>query len=585
MLECSQFLTCDRHKLYGGTQLMTQTKPLSVLLDELPGLLTWPIPHPGMPVTGVSGDSRQVAPGHLFVARSGHTFEGHDFISDAILSGASVVVGERPSSEVRASVPYLRVRDGQEALAWLSAAWHDYPARHMVMIGVTGTDGKTSTVNLLYHILRAAGLEVGMISTVNAVIGDEVHDTGLHVTTPPAPQVQRYLAQMVAAGTTHAVLETTSHGLAQHRVDACEFDVAVVTNITHEHLDYHGDWEAYFAAKARLFEGLRTAYCKQDPQNTNERLAKLAVLNADDASFGRLQDIDVERMLSYGLADAQTSTGRRADVSAHDIVCTLFDPEDTLAPHASAGGTGDAGDTGDATRFTLRARLPSPQREDILVRTALIGTYNVSNVLAAATAALGLGITPQAIQAGVRALEGVPGRMERVSDTTHPFLAIVDFAHTPNALRQALQTAQTLVKDDGRVITVWGSAGLRDREKRRLMGTISAQWADLTIITAEDPRTDSLETIMAESAAACATAGLKEKVDFWRVADRGQAIRFAVEQARPGDVVIVCGKGHEQSMCFGDTEYPWDDRKALRRALRGETLDTLPTAQTGAYCY
>ena len=541
---------------------MTQTKPLSVLLDELPGLLTWPIPYPGMPVTGVSGDSRQVAPGHLFVARSGHTFEGHDFISDAILSGAAVVVGERPSSEVRASVPYLRVRDGQEALAWLSAAWHDYPARHMVMIGVTGTDGKTSTVNLLYHILRAAGLEVGMVSTVNAVIGDEIHDTGLHVTTPPAPQVQRYLAQMVAAGTTHAVLETTSHGLAQHRVDACEFDVAVVTNITHEHLDYHGDWEAYFAAKARLFEGLRTAYWKQDPQDTSERLAKLAVLNADDASFGRLQDIDVERMLSYGLADAQTSTGHRADVTAHDMVCTP-----------------------DATHFTLRARLPSSQRADILVTTALIGTYNVSNVLAAATAALGLGITPQAIQAGVRALEGVPGRMERVSDTTHPFLAIVDFAHTPNALRQALQTAQTLVRDGGRVITVWGSAGLRDREKRRLMGTISAQWADLTIITAEDPRTDSLETIMAESAAACATAGLKEKVDFWRVADRGQAIRFAVEQARPGDVVIVCGKGHEQSMCFGDTEYPWDDREALRRALRGETLDTLPTAQTGARCY
>jgi UDP-N-acetylmuramoyl-L-alanyl-D-glutamate--2,6-diaminopimelate ligase len=501
-------------------------------------------------VTGVSGDSRQVAPGHLFVARSGHTFEGHDFISDAILSGAAVVVGERPASAVHIPVPYLRVRDGQAALAWLSAAWHDHPARHMVMIGVTGTDGKTTTVNLLYHILRAAGLKAGMISTVNAVIGDETRDTGLHVTTPPAPQVQRYLAQMVAAGTTHAVLETTSHGLAQHRVTACEFDVAVVTNITHEHLDYHGDWDAYFAAKARLFEGLRTAHRKQDPQHPDTHLPKLAVLNADDASFRRLQDIDVERTLSYA------ACGEQADVTAHDVV------------HAPGN-----------TRLTLCARIMSRREDSIPLTTALIGTYNVSNVLAAATAALGLGIAPSAIQTGVRALPGIPGRMERISDTTHPFLAIVDFAHTPNALRQALQTAQTLVKDDGRVITVWGSAGLRDREKRRLMGTVSAQLADLTVITAEDPRTESLETIMAESAAACVAAGRKEGVAFWRVADRGQAIRFATEMARPGDVVIICGKGHEQSMCFGDTEYPWDDREALRRALRGETLDTLPTAQ------
>jgi UDP-N-acetylmuramoyl-L-alanyl-D-glutamate--2,6-diaminopimelate ligase len=515
-------------------------------------------------VTGISGDSRQVAPGYLFVARSGQTFEGHDFIPDAVRSGAAVVVGERPASAVRTLVPYLRVRDGQAALAWLAAAWHDHPARQMVMIGVTGTDGKTTTVNLLYQILRAAGLKAGMISTVNAVIGDETHDTGLHVTTPPAPQVQHYLAQMVSAGTTHAVLETTSHGLAQHRVTACAFDVAVVTNITHEHLDYHGDWEAYFAAKARLFEGLRTAYRKQDPQHPGRRLPKLAVLNADDASFQRLQDIDVERTLSYGLPGAAATPTHRVDVTAHDVI------------HAP-----------DATRFILRARLPgqrarpTPCRaQDIPLTTSLIGTYNISNVLAAATAALGLGLTPRAIQAGVRALQGIPGRMERVSDASHPFLAIVDFAHTPNALRQALQTAQTLVGDGGRVIAVWGSAGLRDREKRRLMGTVSAQLADLTVITAEDPRTESLEKIMAESAAACEAAGRQEGRDFWRVADRGQAIRFATEMARPGDVVIVCGKGHEQSMCFGSTEYPWDDREALRRALQGETLDTLPTAPT-----
>jgi UDP-N-acetylmuramoyl-L-alanyl-D-glutamate--2,6-diaminopimelate ligase len=540
---------------------MTRTKPLSELLGELPGLLTWPLPPAEIQVTGVSGDSRRVEPGYLFVAGTGDTFDGHTFIHDAVAAGATAVVGERPRSEVNAPVPYLRVRDGREALAWLSAAWHDFPARRVAMIGVTGTDGKTTTVNLLYHILRAAGLKVGMISTVNAVIGDEAHDTGLHVTTPDAPEVQRYLAQMVAAGTTHAVLETTSHGLAQHRVSACDFDVAVVTNVTHEHLDYHGDWEAYFAAKARLFEGLTTAARKPG-------LPKLAVLNADDASFEPLLNVGVERVLSYGLGgeveqDAIPRSAQDASaVSPH-------------RPNVTARGVVHAPD---ATRFTLHAGLPQEVQWRIPVATSLIGTFNVYNVLAAATAALGLGVTPEAIQAGVKALRGIPGRMERLSDETHPFLAIVDFAHTPNALRQALETARTLVGGGGRVITVWGSAGLRDREKRRLMGTVSAHLADVTIITAEDPRTESLEAIMAESAAACEAEGQQEGVDFWRVADRGQAMRFAVELARPGDVVIACGKGHEQSMCFGSIEYPWDDREALRRALRGETLDTLPTA-------
>lgn len=516
------------------------SKPLPELLTELPGLLTWP--PPDIQVTGISGDSRRVQPGHLFVAHAGDTFDGHVFIPDAVMSGAAVIVGEQPASEIHAPVPYLRVRDGREALAWLSAAWHGFPARKLATIGVTGTDGKTTTVNLLYHILNAAGLKTGMVSTVNAVIGDEAYDTGLHVTTPDAPEVQHYLAQMVAAGTTHAILEATSHGLAQQRVAACDFDVAVVTNITHEHLDYHGDWEAYFSAKARLFEGLSTAAHK--PGQT-----KLAVLNADDASFEPLMDIGAENVLSYGLVDP-------SDVTAREI------------EHAPS-----------ATRFTLHTRLPSSNKKTVRISTTLIGLYNVHNVLAAATAALGLGITPQAIQEGVAALQGIPGRMERVSADSQSFLAIVDFAHTPNALRRVLETARGLITNAGRVIAIWGSAGLRDREKRHLMGTISAQLADITIVTAEDPRSESLEAIMAESAATCKAEGQKEGVDLWQVADRGQAMRFAVEMARPGDVVIACGKGHEQSMCFGTTEYPWDDREALRLALRGKTLDTLPTAK------
>ncbi len=515
-------------------------RPLSDLLRELPGLLTWPLPE--VRVTGISSDSRCVQPGHLFVACTGDTFDAHVFIPDAVMSGATVIIGEQPATEIHAPVPYLRVRNGREALAWLSAAWYDFPARQLTVIGVTGTDGKTTTTNLLYHILKASGRRTGMISTVNAMIGDDTYDTGLHVTTPDAPEVQRYLAQMLAAGTTHVVLEATSHGLAQHRVTACEFDVGVVTNITHEHLDYHGDWESYFAAKARLFEGLTTAAPKPGQ-------AKLAVLNADDVSYERLLDIDVEQMLSYGLK-------RDAHVTAHDIV------------HAS-----------DATHFSLHAKYSPHGETAIPITTPLVGVHNVYNVMAAATAAFGLGVASEAIQGGVAALRGIPGRMERISDDGQPFVALVDFAHTPNALRRALETARMLTRDGGRVITVWGSAGLRDREKRRLMGTVSAQLADVTIITAEDPRTESLESIMAESAAACETEGRQEGVDLWQVSDRGQAILFAIELARPGDVVIACGKGHEQSMCFGATEYPWDDREALRRALQGKTLDTLPTAK------
>jgi UDP-N-acetylmuramoyl-L-alanyl-D-glutamate--2,6-diaminopimelate ligase len=347
---------------------------------------------------------------------------------------------------------------------------------------------------------------------------------------------------MVAAGTSHAILEATSHGLAQHRVAACDFDVAVVTNVTHEHLDYHGDWEAYFAAKAQLFAGLMTAVRKPG-------LPKLAVLNADDVSFDRLLAMSTEQVLSYGVEN-------EAEVRAHDIVLAL-----------------------DATRFVLRARIPeSCIQHEIPISTSLIGVFNVSNVLAAATAALGLGVAPEAIQRGVATLWGIPGRMERLSDESHPFLAIVDFAHTPNALRRALSTARTLAGESGRVIAVWGSGGLRDREKRRLMGVVSAQLADVTVITAEDPRTESLEEIMAESAAACEAEGRQLGVDLWQVSDRGEALRFAVGLARPGDVIIACGKGHEQSMCFGTTEYPWDDREALRLALRGKTLNTLPTA-------
>jgi UDP-N-acetylmuramoyl-L-alanyl-D-glutamate--2,6-diaminopimelate ligase len=496
-------------------------------------------------VCGIAADSRQVQPGTLFVAIPGLNVDGHRFIPEALAAGAAAVVGERPLQSLASldslafpagAFAYVQVPNAREAWAWLCTAWHGFPSRKLTVVGITGTDGKTTTVNLAFSILRAAGLNTGMTSTVSARIGDEEVDTGLHTTTPDPPDVQRYLARMVASGASHAVLEVTSHGLAWHRVTGCEFDVAAVTNVTHEHLNDHGSLEAYQQAKARLFRGLSDS-CRKPG------VLKTAILNLDDDSFRYLRPIPADRHLVYSLASP-------ADVTARDM---QFAPQ--------------------CTTFTMDTPLGS-----VPVETALVGQYNVSNVLAAASVGVALGVPLQAIRRGIAAMTGVPGRMERI-DEGQPFLAIVDFAHTPNALQQALVAARTMADPAGRVIVVFGSAGLRDRVKRDLMGQVAGRLADRVVITAEDPRTESLEDIMAVTAAAASAEGKRERVDLWRIADRGEALLWACQMAQPGDVVLACGKGHEQSMCFGTTECPWDDRIAMRQALRGETLDTLPTAR------
>ncbi|HXF68550.1 MAG TPA: UDP-N-acetylmuramoyl-L-alanyl-D-glutamate--2,6-diaminopimelate ligase [Thermoflexus sp.] len=495
-------------------------------LSELLQALPFPYRHSGgdPEIHEVVTDSRQARPGALFVAYQGLQHDKHTFIPDALARGAVAVVGERPREEIPLpdDLPYVEVSNGREALAWLCAAFRGFPSRQLLLIGVTGTDGKTTTVNLIHSILTAAGHRAGMISTVNAVIGDRIYDTGLHTTTPEAPDVQRYLAEMVEAGLTHAVLETTSEGLAQHRVTACDFDVAVLTNITHEHLYFHGTWENYRAAKARLFEMLKIS--------ADKGLPKTAVLNAEDPSFDYFRRIPADRYLSYAL-------GKPADLTVEDL---RFEP--------------------DRTRFRLRTPIGM-----IPVETALVGEYNVANILAAAGAAIALGIPLEAIAEGVRRLQGIPGRMERI-DEGQDFLAIVDFAHTPNALEQALRAARRMTS--GRVIVVFGSAGLRDVQKRGMMGRVAGRLADLIVITAEDPRTEDLESILEAIAEGVRAEGRMEGVDFWRIPDRAEAIRFAVDLAQPGDLVIACGKGHEPSMCYGTVEYPWDEREVMRAALR-----------------
>jgi UDP-N-acetylmuramoyl-L-alanyl-D-glutamate--2,6-diaminopimelate ligase len=329
---------------------------------------------------------------------------------------------------------------------------------------------------------------------------------------------------MVSRGADYAVIETTSHGLAQRRVAGCEYDVAVVTNITHEHLDYHGTYAAYREAKAMLFRGLGAGTHKPG-------VPKVAVLNADDSSYAYLNAIPAGRRITYGLAERAQVTARDVAVSPAGLHFTVCTPEFEIA-------------------------LDSP----------LVGRFNVANILAAVGVAWSQGVPPEAIRAAVAGVGGVRGRMERI-DRGQPFTVIVDFAHTPNALDNALQTARDLAEGH-RVLVVFGCAGLRDRAKRPMMGEVAGRLADHTIITAEDPRTESLAEISEEIAAGCRQAGQAEGQGYQKVPDRGEAIRAALAMARPGDVVIVTGKGHEESMCFGTTEYPWSDHQAVADGLR-----------------
>ena len=512
-------------------------KSLKACLAEMSG---WVLnTYRDVEIRGIAWDSRKVKPGNVFFALVGDHYDGHQFVSTAVAKGAVAVVGTR--TPARLTVPYVQIQgDDRLALAKFSSAFYNHPSKKLVVIGVTGTDGKTTTANLIYHILNTAGVPVGMISTVNALIGDETLDTGFHVTTPEAPDIQRYLAQMLDAGLTHVVLETTSHGLAQRRVAEVSYDLAAVTNVTHEHLDYHRNYEGYLQAKGMLFEAL-------SPGEGIPGVEKLAVLNKDDRSFSYLTRRTRVKQLSYSLSDS-------ADLWADDIVST-------------------------PSYLSFRVHGPG---ETFSIQTPLIGHYNVHNSLAAiGVTVYGLDVPVTAAQRAFSTVATVPGRMEAI-DLGQDFMAIVDFAHTPNAIRQALTTARDLC--DGKLIAVFGSAGLRDVEKRRLMPEIAAGIADEMILTAEDPRTESLEKILTDMAEGAVQGGGRQGEDFWLEPDRGMAIRRAVNRAEPGDLVIVCGKGHEQSMCFGHVEYTWDDRTALRAALAermdvpGPEMPKLPTS-------
>ena len=507
---------------------------------------------PDVMLTSFVEHSDYVKPGACFIARVRTGTDGHAYISKAVEEGASLIIGQLPAEELEnelGNTPYLQTEDSSVAEAWLAAAFYDFPSRHLVIIGVTGTDGKTTTVNLINEILLAAGISSGMLSTIKAFFGDKEEPLALHVTTPEAPVIQSHLRRMVNRELTHCVLEVTSHGLSQNRVAAVDIDVAVVTNITHEHLDYHGDYASYLEAKTRLFSTVSSKSVKDENRSSLKNSGRpAAVLNADDESFNRLLTAAADKRIVYGFDERSEVTAGEINYHRDGLDFIL-----TLPRH---GGDGSI---------------------EISIAAALVGQFNVYNILAAAAAAHSLNLSPEIIKKGIENLRGLTGRMERI-EAGQTFEIIVDFAHTPNALEKAIAAARVMVS--GRIITVFGSAGMRDVAKRRLLAEVSAKAAEFTILTAEDPRTESLDTILEAMAAGCRAHGGIEGTDFWRIPDRGQAIYWALNKATADDLVLICGKGHEQSMCFGTTEYPWDDIDVTLKMVAAY-LNDLPVPDTG----
>lgn len=463
-------------------------------------------------VTALAYDSRRVTPGTLFFAVPGDHVDGHDFVTDAVAAGAVGVVVERELLNV--AVPQIVVDRTRRALADAADAWFGRPSERLEVIGITGTDGKTTTAFLAVELLRAGGRRPGLVGTVAVDIGDERMANDERTTTPEALELQELLARMVAAGNDAVVMEATSHGLALERTRRCRFDVGVVTSVTSEHLDFHGSLEAYRAAKARLIEE-----------------APLAILNTDDAAYDFFRQRARDRVLTYGI-DAD------ADLRATEV-------------EADASGS----------RFTLLA--PGWRGQ---VSLPMPGRFNVSNALAALAIASVEGVGLEVAVEALGRTAGVPGRMERV-DAGQPFAVVVDYAHTADSLAKVLRMLRPITK--GRLMAVFGSAGERDPTKRAPMGRVAAELADLVIVTDEDPRLEDPRVINEQVADGARGAGAVDGESLLVIDDRREAIARAVAEARPGDVVLLAGKGHEGSIFYGTEKRPWDDRVAAREALAG----------------
>lgn len=478
-------------------------------------------------ISSIAFNSRDVTSGSLFVALRGGYTDGHRFLEDARRAGAVAALVERgvPAASFDEYESVIEVADTRAALAPASARFYDHPSTEMTVVGVTGTDGKTTTSYFIDAICRSATRRPGLIGTIEVRVGDEVDRHSSRQTTPESLQIQGLLRRMRDTGVDTAIVEATSHGLAMHRLDCCEFDVGVVTNITHEHLDFHGSVERYRAAKGRLLEFV-------DVSRQRGKLG-IGVINIDDERARSIQ--------RYG----------------KDCTFVMCSPAGSPTAYVRAL---ERDLTPEGSMFELQV---GEERQSVSIH--LPGAYNVANAVLAAGAAHALGIDCSTIGRGLSSLRSVPGRMERI-DEGQPFAVLVDYAHSPEAIRGVLGEARRLAQ--GKVLVLFGSAGERDIEKRRIQGAIAAELSDYAVFTSEDPRYEDPDAIIAQIASGAIEAGRARGVDFECIEDRRQAIAHVLAQAREGDVVVLAGKGHERSMIYEHEFRPWDEAEVCRTVLR-----------------
>jgi len=483
-------------------------------------------------VVDLAYDSRTVQPGTLFFCVPGEKVDGHEFGAAAVEAGAGALVVER---ELELDVPQLVVADARAAMAPVAARFFGDPTAELKVAGITGTNGKTTTAFLLREILEAAGVRCGLLGTVKQVVGGV--EEPVERTTPEAIDLQRTFRRMLDGGDAACAMEVSSHALALHRADAIRFDVALFTNLTQDHLDFHADMEDYFRAKRLLFE--------TEPET--------AIVNVDDP-YGR-------RLAGEFECVTFSAGGAEADLRASEVRLGAAGSEFVVQ-----------GSTGPRERSE---RISWPVGGELRVVTSLVGEFNVANALAALAAAVALGIEPEAAAEGLAQAAPPPGRLEPI-DEGQRFAVLVDYAHTPDSLENVLRAAREMTP--GRVISVFGAGGDRDRGKRPLMGRAGVANSDLAVITSDNPRSEYPDAIVAEVA-----EGAKEGGEVELEVDRREAIALALGEARPGDVVVIAGKGHEQGQEFEDgRKVPFDDRDVAREELRRLLGEGRPPAAASA---
>lgn len=482
--------------------------------------------NPDLEIKGLTYDSRQVQPGSLFVALRGHQQNGHDYLHDAVRKGAVALVAEEFKG-IREDVTKVKVPNSREALSKLAVQFYDTPCRGLNLIGITGTNGKTTTSYLLESILWAGGRKPGVLGTITYRFSGKVHPAP--VTTPESLELMRLMREMADAGATDVIMEASSHALDQGRTRDCPFKVAIFTNLTRDHLDYHGNMDAYFKAKSRLFLGLGENGCGYDCH---------AVINMDDPKGRELAAMIQSTLWTYGF-------------------------EKTCRVH---------GEVLEVDKSGLKFKLVTPAGERT-IRSTLLGRFNLYNMMAAAAAGLALNISMDAVAEGIEALKAVPGRLELVPNRRGLTL-VVDYAHTPDALLKAMQTLRPCV--EGRLITVFGCGGDRDRGKRHEMGLLAAEHSNLVFITSDNPRSENPLSIIQEIEVGTKKGGLKHLEwpiqpspgisGYFLEVDRREAIRKAVSVADTGDIILIAGKGHEDYQIVGRTKKHFDDREEAASA-------------------